>query len=95
MLQDQAMEQKYWAHGGMLKTAKAIWQDLEVQPTHPGLYQCLPKLHVHPYMSMTLASVAFAHGTALDVISAVELEAICRRCMQKPIAEDQSLAMHV
>ena len=24
------MEQKFYAHSGMLKTAKAIWQDLEV-----------------------------------------------------------------
>lgn len=24
------MEHKFWAHGGMMKTAKAIWQDLEV-----------------------------------------------------------------
>ena len=30
ILQDQAMEQRFYAHSGMLKTAKAIWQDLEV-----------------------------------------------------------------
>ncbi len=40
LLQDQAMEEKYWAHSGMIKTAKAIWQDLEVA-FHSCRFSCV------------------------------------------------------
>lgn len=41
------MEKKYWAHGGMLKTAKAIWQDLEVSLSPLSSFSSLLKLHVY------------------------------------------------